>query len=30
MKERLLKIDPEGVQRADESYAQVDLKFWPK
>lgn len=30
MQERLLKIDPEGVKRADDSYGQVDLRFWPK
>ena len=30
MQERLLRIDPEGVKRADDSYGQVDLKFWPR
>lgn len=30
MKDRLMKVDPEGVQRADDSYAKVGLTFWPK
>ena len=28
-KAALLKIDPEGVQRAESSYNSVGLKFWP-
>ena len=28
-KQALLKIDPEGVQRAESSYNAVGLKFWP-
>jgi hypothetical protein len=29
-KEKLLKIDPEGVERVEASYGTVGLKFWPR